>query len=41
MQSKNFPAICFAQKHGLNFCGYNDRYYHNQDLALFFGMVLK
>lgn len=41
MQSKNYPAICFAQKHGLAFCGYNDRYYPNQDVALFFGMALK
>lgn len=40
-QSKNYPAICFAQKHGLTFCGYNDRYYPNQDVALFFGMPLK
>ena len=40
-QSKNYPAICFAQKHGMAFCGYNDRYYSNQDVALFFGMVLK
>lgn len=40
-QSKNYPAICFAQKHGLTFCGYNDRYYPNQDVALFFGMNLK
>lgn len=41
MQSKNYPAICFAQKSGLTFCGYNDRYYANQDVALYFGMVLK
>jgi GNAT superfamily N-acetyltransferase len=41
MQSKNYPAICFAQKHGLVFSGYNDRYYPNQDVALFFGLVLK
>lgn len=40
-QSKNFPAICFAQKQGLVFCGYNDRYYPNQDVALFFGANLK
>lgn len=40
-QSKNFPAISFAQKHGLTFCGYNDRYYPNQDVALFFGAPLK
>ena len=40
-QTKNHPAICFAQKNGLAYCGYNDRYYANQDVALFFGMVLK
>ena len=40
-QSKNYPAISFAQKHGLVFCGYNDRYYPNQDVALFFGAALK
>jgi GNAT superfamily N-acetyltransferase len=40
-QSKNYPAICFAQKNGLAFCGYNDRYYANQDVALFFGMILR
>lgn len=40
-QSKNYPAICFAQKHGLAFCGYNDRYYPNQDVALFFGLILR
>ncbi len=40
VQSKNYPAICFCQKHGLNFCGYNDQYFANQDIALFFGMLL-
>ena len=40
-QSKNYPAICFALKNGLVFCGYNDRYYPHQDVALFFGMTLK
>lgn len=40
-QSKNYPAICFAQKHGLVYCGYNDRYYPNQDVAVFFGANLK
>jgi GNAT superfamily N-acetyltransferase len=40
-QAKNFPAIRFAQKNGLVFCGYSDRYYPNQDVALFFGMTLK
>ena len=40
MQSKNFPAIRFAQKMAFEFCGYNDRYYENQDIALFFAKHL-
>ncbi|MDO8752413.1 MAG: GNAT family N-acetyltransferase [Anaerolineales bacterium] len=41
MQSKNLPAIRLAQKFGYEFCGYNDHYYLNQDVALFFAKVLK
>jgi GNAT superfamily N-acetyltransferase len=41
MQSKNHPAIRLAQKHGYEFCGYNDHYYTTQDIALFFARVLK
>jgi ribosomal protein S18 acetylase RimI-like enzyme len=40
MQTKNYPAINFARRHGLSFCGFNDRYYTNQDIALFFGKNL-
>jgi len=36
VQTKNYPAICFCEKNGLAFCGYNDRYYENRDIALFF-----
>lgn len=36
MQSKNYPAIKFAMKIGFEFSGYNDHYYTNQDIALFF-----
>ncbi len=36
VQTKNHPAISFAQKHGFQFCGYNERYYPNGDIALFF-----
>ncbi len=36
MQSKNHPAICMANKSGFEFCGYNDHYYVNNDIALFF-----
>jgi ribosomal protein S18 acetylase RimI-like enzyme len=40
-QSKNLPAIRLAQKSGFEFCGYNDQYYLNKDVALFFARVLK
>ena len=39
-QSKNYPAICFCQRNGFAYCGYNDQYYASQDIALFFGMKL-
>jgi ribosomal protein S18 acetylase RimI-like enzyme len=41
MQSKNVPGIRLAQKFGYEFCGYNDHYYLNQDVALFFAKALK
>ncbi len=40
-QTKNYPAIRFLQKRGLSFCGYNDLYYPNQDIAVFFGQTLR
>lgn len=39
--SKNQAGIRLAQKFGFEFCGYNDQYYPNQDVALFFGRALK
>jgi ribosomal protein S18 acetylase RimI-like enzyme len=41
MQPKNFPAISFAQKLGFELCGYNDHYYTNHDIALFFSKWLR
>ena len=41
MQSKNQAYIRLAQKFGYEFCGYNDRYYPTQDVALFFGRAIK
>lgn len=41
MQAKNLPALRLAQKHGYEFCGYNDHYYLSQDVALFFARALK
>jgi len=41
MTTKNYPAICFFQKLGFQFCGFNDHYYTNQDIALFFVQSLR
>jgi len=41
MQPKNFPAISLAEKLGFDLCGYNDHYYTNQDIALFFSKWLR
>jgi hypothetical protein len=41
MQPKNYPAQCMAQKLGFNFCGYQDPYYTNRDIALFFSKSVR
>jgi len=41
MQPKNYPCICLAQKLGFEFCGYNDHYYANHDIALFFAKAVR
>lgn len=41
MQTKNHPAIRMAQKLGFELCGYNDRYYENHDIGLFFSRSLR
>ncbi len=38
---KNYPAISLFQKAGFEFCGYNERYYANQDIALFYGYIFR
>jgi ribosomal protein S18 acetylase RimI-like enzyme len=40
-QTKNYPAMSFYQKHGFVFSGFNDHYYTNQDIALFFAYELR
>lgn len=40
VQTKNYPAISFFQKHNLTFCGFNDHYFANRDIALFFTVKL-
>lgn len=40
-QSKNSPAVRFAMNNAFEFCGYNDQYFENQDIALFFSRLVK
>jgi ribosomal protein S18 acetylase RimI-like enzyme len=39
--TKNYPAVSFYEALGFAFCGFNDRYYVNQDIALFFAKSLR
>ncbi len=41
LQSKNHPGVQLARKLGYEFCGYNDHYFPNQDIALFFSRSLR
>ncbi len=41
MQSKNYPAIQMVKKLGFDFCGYNDNYFENQDIAILFSRPVK
>jgi ribosomal protein S18 acetylase RimI-like enzyme len=41
MTTKNHPAISFFRELGFQFCGFNDHYYTNQDIALFFVQMLR
>lgn len=40
VQTKNYPAIQFCQKQGFTFCGYNDHFFANQDIAIFFAKAV-
>ncbi len=39
--TKNHPASALCQKHGFGFCGFNERYYSNRDIAIFFALALR
>ncbi len=41
MSSKNYPAISMAKKMKFEFSGFNDNYFRNKDIALFFTRDLK
>lgn len=38
--TRNYPAITFCLANGLTYCGYNDLYFENHDIAVFFGAGL-
>lgn len=40
MQPKNHPAIQFASQLGFEFSGYNDQYYPDQEIAIFFSTYI-
>ncbi len=40
IQMKNYPAIEFIKQAGFTFCGYNDRYFPNQEIAVLFAQSL-
>lgn len=41
LQTQNYPAILFCQHSGLTFCGFNDHYFPNRDIAIFFTEPLR
>ena len=40
-QTQNYPGMLFCQSQGFTFCGFNDQYFSNQDIAIFFGLPLR
>ncbi len=38
--TKNYPLLCFCQRLGCTFCGFNDQLYTSQDIAVFFSYPL-
>jgi GNAT superfamily N-acetyltransferase len=39
--TKNYTGIAFCQQIGFKFCGFNDQYFPNQDIAVFFSQSLR
>lgn len=39
--TKNYPGIQFCQDLGFAFCGFNDRYLPDQDIAVFFSQPIR
>lgn len=40
VQHKNHPAIQFCLQQGLDFSGYNDKYFDDHEIALFFTQII-
>jgi GNAT superfamily N-acetyltransferase len=40
-QTKNYPGIRFCEAAGFVFCGFNDRYLPNRDIAVFFSQTVR
>jgi ribosomal protein S18 acetylase RimI-like enzyme len=40
-QTKNLPGIRFCEAAGFTFCGFNDRYFPNRDIAVFFSQSVR
>ena len=41
LQTQNYPGILFCQHAGLTFSGFNDHYFPNRDIAVFFTEALR
>lgn len=41
VQTTNLPAIIFLQNAGFTFCGFNDHYFRNRDIAVFFSQAVR
>jgi GNAT superfamily N-acetyltransferase len=40
-QTQNYPGITFCQQLGFKFCGYNDQYFPNHDIAVFLSQTVR
>ncbi len=40
-QTKNYPGICFCEASSFVFCGFNDHYFPNRDIAVFFSQPIR
>jgi ribosomal protein S18 acetylase RimI-like enzyme len=41
LSARNFPALRLLQKAGFSFCGYNERCYPDNEVAIFFATRLR